>query len=970
MPKLVYQSGRLEVDMTRRELRVREVAVPIGGRAFEIIEVLAQAAGSVVSKDDLMERVWPGAIVEESTLWVHISAVRKALGAERGRLKTISRRGYQLLGHWRVVREAEPIDWLGPHPAETAETPTFANNLPAAGTNLIGREQVARELQDRLSAYRVVTLTGPGGIGKSRLALETARRALTQGHGHVWLVELASLSDQRLIPSVIASTLSLRTGMANLSPEVVARAIGQRTLLLLLDNCEHVVDAAALFAEAVVRMCPHVTILVTSREILRIDGECVYNVPPLDIPDELDTPGSTLSSSAVQLFIARIVAVDSAFSPDDATLREVANICQRLDGIPLAIEFAAARAAALGVSVVNSYLDDRFNLLTAGRRTTLARHQTLRATLDWSFDLLTEVEQICLCRLSVAAGPIDLDMVVALVGTAENGASAVNIFDSLVGKSLIASEWKGEKSRYRFLETTRAYALLKLKVNGTYESAARRHAEYILKLLKEASASWQAQETWQIRHIDAWVEKYGSQIDNVRAALDWAFGDGKAADIGPALAVAAIPLLWQLSLYDELAARFTEAVRVLDSSENLESGQKVRLLDALGMALVFTTGPSPEAVGALNRALSHAERAANVDDLVIALRGGITAMLATSRLDEARGLARRFREVASIENADVNLAIVDRWDGLLSLAAGDLVDARASFERVLKKLTSMPLDSAITGEWVGLRLGARIGLCQVLWLQGLPDEAVNLARECVEDAARSRPINLLYALLQAGCQMSFFLGDLAAAGRYVPWLLRESSIFFRGIWLIWAHCFEAELMIKQGSLEEGIASLRRSIDRLKESHWRVEYTRFSSELARALGLAGRATEGLRIVDQAIEHCENSGERWALPEVLRIKAGLVSDTEERERLLRKGIELAQHQHALSWELRLTTSLARDLRCRSKKEQALRELQNVYAKFSQGFSSADLVEARNLIAALGAVEGPGADAVSDPARTSMP
>lgn len=345
-----YQSGPLEVDMGRRELRVRGVAAPIGGRAFEIVEALVEAAGELVSKDDLMARLWPGAVVEESTLWVHISAVRKALGPERGMLKTVARRGYRLLGTWNVVREMQPID---DQPKERDSTPAFTSNLPNAVTNLIGREQAVRDLQDRLSAYRVVTLTGPGGIGKSRLALDTARRPLEQRRCDVWLVELASLLDPDLLPSTVATSLGLRIGLADLSAEVVARAIGRRALLLL-DNCEHVVDAAARFAEAVVQLCPDATILATSREVLRIDGECVYNVPPLDVPDERATPGEILRSSAVRLFLARVGALNSTFTADEACLRDVASICQHLDGIPLAIEFAAARAAALGVSEVNA----------------------------------------------------------------------------------------------------------------------------------------------------------------------------------------------------------------------------------------------------------------------------------------------------------------------------------------------------------------------------------------------------------------------------------------------------------------------------------------------------------------------------------------------------------------------------------------------------------------------------------------
>ncbi len=211
-----------------------------------------------------MERVWPGAVVEENTLQVHISAVRKALGPDRGLLRTVQGRGYRLLGTWEISRSTPPIREIESGPAVAPAAPSFLNNLPAAGTNLIGRALNVQELEDLLSAYRVITLTGPGGIGKSKLALETARHLLAQGRGDVWLAELASLSDPDLLASTVANALGLRLGFVNVSPELVARVIGRRKILLLLDNCEHIIDAVALFAETVISQCPHVTILATS----------------------------------------------------------------------------------------------------------------------------------------------------------------------------------------------------------------------------------------------------------------------------------------------------------------------------------------------------------------------------------------------------------------------------------------------------------------------------------------------------------------------------------------------------------------------------------------------------------------------------------------------------------------------------------------------------------------------------------
>jgi DNA-binding winged helix-turn-helix (wHTH) protein len=251
----IYQSGQVEIDLARRELRVRGVAVPIGGRAFEIIEVLVRKDGELVTTDQLMQRVWPGAIVEENTLQVHISAVRKALGPDRGILKNVKGRGYRLVGTWHEAGGAVPVGEAANAPPARSDS----NNLPSAGTALIGRRAAVQDLQDLLSAYRLITLTGPGGIGKTKLALEAARHWLAQGQSNVWLAELASLSDPELVPSGIANSLGLR--VTDASDETVARAIGGRKILLLLDNCEHVIDAAETFAETMIGLCPRATIL-------------------------------------------------------------------------------------------------------------------------------------------------------------------------------------------------------------------------------------------------------------------------------------------------------------------------------------------------------------------------------------------------------------------------------------------------------------------------------------------------------------------------------------------------------------------------------------------------------------------------------------------------------------------------------------------------------------------------------------
>src|SRR5258705_165806 len=390
----------------------------------------------------------------------------------------------------------------------------FQTNLPAAASELVGRTNAVQHLRGLLSAYRVVTLTGPGGIGKTRLAFEVARGLFPSFQGDVRLVELVSLSDPGLVPSAVAGGLSLKLGGDEISAESVARAIGAQRLLLVLDNCEHVIDAAARLAETIVRMCPRTTILATSREILKIEGEYVYRVPPLDVPSQHEEPDDILGRSAVQLFIATTRAVHSDFSPNGENLPAIAAICRRLDGIPLAIDFAATRVATLGLQQVAASLNDHLGMLTSGRRTALPRHQTLRATLDWSYELLPEPERLVMRRLAVFAGDFTAEAASLVAADDEIAVSEVICsLANLVTKSLVTLEAGSAIAHHRLHETTRAYALEKLAESGEFDQVARRHANYYRDLFDSAEIELDTLPT------AVWLVRYGHQIGQVRAAL-------------------------------------------------------------------------------------------------------------------------------------------------------------------------------------------------------------------------------------------------------------------------------------------------------------------------------------------------------------------------------------------------------------------------------------------------------------------
>ncbi len=294
-------------------------------------------------------------------------------------------------------------------------------------------------------------------------------------HSRRWLVDVASLSDPGLVPSTVASILGLRLGGDAICREAIVRAIGGKKVLLVLDNCEHVIDAVAGLAESIVRLCPATSIVVTSREILRIEGEFVYRVPPLDVPSpHQEEPDILLGYSAVQLFIARTRALDATFSPDSEDLRAIVAICRHLDGIPLAIEFAAARAAMIGPGPVRCRLNERFGLLTGGRRTALPRHQTLRATFDWSYNLLSGSERCLLRRLSIFAAGFTLESANAVMSDQGYAESVVlDEIANLIAKSLVTSDGSAPTGRWRLLETIREYALEKLTESGETEQVAR-----------------------------------------------------------------------------------------------------------------------------------------------------------------------------------------------------------------------------------------------------------------------------------------------------------------------------------------------------------------------------------------------------------------------------------------------------------------------------------------------------------------
>jgi predicted ATPase len=460
----------------------------------------------------LIHRVWPGAIVMDTTLHVHVGAIRTALGTNRSLLKTEQGRGYRLLGDW-IARAHDPTVPAAGRQRMPARDEAAVTNFPATVTRLVGRTAAVALLRDLISAWRLVTLTGSGGIGKTSLAVKVARDALGEFADGGCFVELASLSDPALVPAAAAEALKVAPGPDGITPEAIARSISDKTLLMVLDNCEHVIEAVADLAETLLALCPHVTIITTSREILRVHGEHVYHVPPLDVP----APGpqdadDILSRSAVELFMARAKALDTGFSPGAAELPNIGAICRHLDGIPLAIEFAAAHASMFGIQPMAAGLHDRFALLTLGRRTAMPRHRTLRAMLDWSYEPLSEAEKRLFRHLAIFSGRFSIEAAAAVASDGVIDESfVIEGIANLVAKSLVVLD-RDVASRWYLSETIRAYALEKFVEHDEHDAAAQRLAMYFRDLpLRSAVVSNVTVTEPTLRPCEP---------DNARAALD------------------------------------------------------------------------------------------------------------------------------------------------------------------------------------------------------------------------------------------------------------------------------------------------------------------------------------------------------------------------------------------------------------------------------------------------------------------
>ena len=492
-----------------RRLLVRGEAVKIGPRAFDLLLTMVAARDRVVSKRELLERVWPGLVVEENNLSVHVSQLRKFCGQRS--ISTVPGRGYQFTAASIDSGSAAPVAVAHDDRDEVDARIIPRGNLPAQLPDLIGRESELREVQQMLNAHRWVTITGAGGMGKTRLAEAVGQER--SANTHIWIVELAAVSDPRFVSNAVAQALGATILDTERPLEAIVAALHGRSVLLIMDNCEHLIPTVAEVCRNLLRELPLLRVLVTSQEILRCTEEVVYKLSPLSLPDSMNLAAARETGS-VRLLRERVRALSRNFEITSENLADAAAVCQQLDGLPLAIELAAGRVPMLGLSGVRVRLRELFRLLTGDARVRLRRHQTLRAALDWSFQLLQPGEQVLLRRLGVFAGSFSIEGVRQIADDLNaNEWDVLDTLSSLIDKSLVQVQGL-DRPRYMMLETTRAYALEQLAACNETHDALSRHAHATRGVCVLAARKRDTQAIW-------------NEIANIRAAFSWAMSHGE-----------------------------------------------------------------------------------------------------------------------------------------------------------------------------------------------------------------------------------------------------------------------------------------------------------------------------------------------------------------------------------------------------------------------------------------------------------
>jgi predicted ATPase/DNA-binding winged helix-turn-helix (wHTH) protein len=929
----VLSFGPFELSIGNRLLTNGATVVPLGARAMDLLIVLVEQANKVVGRRTLIERVWPTIGAEQVSLRVHISALRKALDqSDPGKryIANVPGRGYSFVVPVTSLSPPKPEDLI----------PSSTSRLPARLMRMLGRRDALAAIQMKLAEQKFVTIVGPGGIGKTTVAISIAHEMRPVFDGQIRFLDLSPLGDASLIAPAVANLFGLAVQTYDVVPALIER-LREAPTLLVLDGCEHLIEGAAALAEKLFHRVPTLHLLATSREAMRVEGENVHELAALACPpeDHRMSASCALEYPAVQLLVDRVQAVSGHFELADADAPIAAGICRRLDGIALAIEFVAGRVGIYGLGETASMLDDRLNMSWAGRRTATARHQTLNATLEWSYDLLEQSERLVLSRLSVFSGGFTFEAAVAVV--ADEKVDEARVSDcvwELRSKSLIAAN--GQEPRLRLLDTTRAFASRRLAESDEEGLFRQRHALYFSDLFRQGTSM----------AASGWPRMLAVEVDNLRAALNWAFAVEGDAKIGVDLAAASASSWMGMALLTECRDWMMKAVGHL---KGLNSGtrQEMVIHSALASCMIFTGGMTEESYATWARTRLLAEGLGDIEHQLVSLLVLWAHKIRLPRYAEAIELAERCGEVAQKIGDRGAIAMANYMRGISYHHTGRLLQAENCLEMSLNHDDEASRQALIKRFGYDRKVEALMILSSVAWLRGSPDQSRKLSQMSLAEARQhDHAVPLCVAL--AGASFNAYRAGLddeeteALANELVDRAGKYGVKSYHGFGL----AMQALGRIRQGDIEASADLLYSGLETLSAARYGVFHPILQAEFARCVAVAGRARQAIAVFERAKINLDDENQIFA-PELLRIRSELALSSNEglavcREYFLR-AIEMSDRQGSLSWTLRAATSLAIAEKSVGRKAAAWRTLQATHAKFQEGLETPDLRLAKQVL-----------------------
>ncbi|MBV8805534.1 MAG: hypothetical protein JO042_10810, partial [Sinobacteraceae bacterium] len=749
---------------------------------------------------------------------------------------------------------------------------------------------------------------------------------------------------------LLGAAVAGQLGLTVVSGDALATLLSylrERRCLLVLDNCEHLIEAAAPLAESVFREARQVHLLCTSRETLRAEGESVHHLSPLECPPP-DVSGLTanqaLAFPAVQLFIKQARASGYLLQLNDEDAPVVAEICRRLDGIALALELAARRVGVYGVQRTASLLDSQFRLLWKGRRTALPRHQTLTAALDWSYNLLSEPEQTVLRRLAIFCGAFSLDDAVAVVGENLDLAEVTEVLATLVEKSLVTLA-PVATVRYRLLDTTRAYAGKHLADSGEHMRLAHRHCTYITQALEQFDSIPPRACSPEL------ISFFTDHLSNIRAAHEWSFSAAGDSRLGVRLAAACAPLYLQLSLMAECVASTERALTALDSSTR---GTRLELQLQLffGVTVLYDRG-TQAAREALDRAIQLAEALQDPPTQLLILWAHFRWELRSGDFRRLEELTSRFTVAAGQIQDPLPAAMAHIAAAVMHSVSGDPREVSAHVDMAFASPVHLSKLNAASFDYIH-EVG-NIFQARTLWMLGYPDQAVVAAAQCEKRAVdRGRP-HIIAHVLAAIAYVHLRTGRWAVAEELIQRLSSYGTKHHLGIYTPVAVGLRGNLAILRGDALLGTELLQRAFAGLNANEYGLHQRILSGALAEGYALAGQLDRAYTTICEAIAWSEGHGPSFDLLELLRIKGEVLSSMSaaepgEGEACLFQSLQLARQRSLLSLELRAALSLARVWAAHGRVGDSAQLLEPIYQRFTEGFQTRDLISAGKLLSEL--------------------